>query len=92
MGRTCLILFSSRFMPCSECGESVERAAADAHRCSRERLVDYQMFGLRHEVANFEARMRHYLYSASGRFEVWLAARHVRKGVEGPPAAGTVDG
>jgi hypothetical protein len=71
-------LFSSRFMPCSECGESVERKAAVEHRCSPDRLVDYQMFELRHDVAKFEARLRRYLHSTAGRFDVWLAARQVR--------------
>ena len=36
------------------------------------------MFGLRGEVAQLESGVRHYLATAAGRFETWLAARHVR--------------
>ena len=50
------------------------------HRCERERLVDYQMFGLRRDVACLEERIREHLESSFGRFEVWLAAHHVRGG------------
>ncbi|WP_157559018.1 hypothetical protein [Nocardioides sp. Soil774] len=50
------------------------------HECAPERLADYEMFGLRHEVAQLEAEVRRYLATAAGRFETWLAARHVRRG------------
>jgi len=59
----------------------VERRAAGVHRCKRERLVEYQLFELRDDIAKFEGRLRHYLHTATGRFEAWLAARQVRKGV-----------
>lgn len=72
-------MFSSPYMPCAECGESVQRSAAAAHRCDRERLVEYQMFALRDDIAEFEPRMQQYLQSASGRFETWLAARQIRE-------------
>jgi hypothetical protein len=65
-------------MPCGECGDSVERRRLTQHRCDPERLVDFAMFGLRHEVAQLEARMRRYLDTPRGRFDVWLAARQVR--------------
>jgi len=39
------------------------------------------MFGLRDEIAAFDGRLRQYLHTATGRFEVWQAARQVRKGV-----------
>ena len=71
-------MFKSRFMPCRDCGASVDRAAPSAHRCSPARRVDYQMFGLREEIAELEAGMRRYLSSARGRFESWLAWRQVR--------------
>jgi hypothetical protein len=81
-------MFSSSFMPCSECGESLERSAAATHRCDPERLVEYQMFGLRDEIAKFEVKLYRYLQTASGRFEVWLAARDVRNaGPSGQPPA-----
>ena len=74
-------MFSSPFMPCSDCGESLDRSAAAMHFCTLERLVDYQMFGFRDEIATFDARLLLYLRTAPGRFEVWLAARQVRNGV-----------
>lgn len=71
-------MFTSRFMPCPECGASVERTAEAGHACSRERKADYQMFGLREEISLLDAGVRRYLTTAPGRFESWLAARHVR--------------
>ena len=73
-------MFRSRYMPCGECGASVDRAGVSLHQCTPERLADYQMFELRDDVAQLETRMRRYLATAAGRFESWLAARHVRGG------------
>lgn len=72
-------MFKSRFMPCPECGESVDRTVEAGHECSLERRVDYQMFRLRNEVEQLEARMQDYLTTVPGRFESWLAFRHVRQ-------------
>jgi hypothetical protein len=72
-------MFRSRFMPCQECGASVERTGLPGHECSPERLADYQMFGLRDEVAQLETGLRHFLETTTGRFESWLAARQVRE-------------
>ena len=74
-------MFSSRFMPCSDCGESVERNAAGEHRCRPERIAQYQAFEMGDDIATFEERMGDFLRTATGRFEVWLAARHVRRSV-----------
>lgn len=74
-------MFLARFMPCSECGESVERSTAPVHRCRSERLVEYQLFGLRDGIAEYEAQLGAYLHTVTGRFEVWLAGRQVRHGV-----------
>lgn len=71
-------MFRSRFLPCAECGASVDRTAEPPHSCSPERWADYQMFGLREEVAGLEAAVLRYLGTSSGRFEVWSAARLVR--------------
>ena len=71
-------MFRSRYMPCDTCGASVDRTAARAHQCSTERRMDFEMFGLRAEVAQLESGVRRYLATAAGRFETWLAARHVR--------------
>ena len=48
--------------------------------CSRERWADYQMFGLRAEIAQLEAGVARFLRTTQGRFETWLAARQVRTG------------
>ena len=71
-------MFRSRFMPCPECGASLDRTVLRAHECAPERRADYQMFGLRDEVALLESGIRRYLATTSGRFESWLAARKVR--------------
>src|SRR4051794_34599750 len=42
-GTRCVVLYRSRFMPCPQCGASVERAGLAGHECSSERLVAYQM-------------------------------------------------
>ena len=71
-------MFRSRFMPCHECGASVDQTGFRGHECLPERRADYQMFGLRHEVAQLEIGISRYLATTSGRFESWLAARQVR--------------
>jgi hypothetical protein len=71
-------MFRSRFMPCPECGASVDRTGSPGHACAPERRSDYQVFGLRDEVAQLETGIHRYLATASGRFESWLAARQVR--------------
>jgi hypothetical protein len=71
-------MFRSRFMPCQECGASVDQTGLPDHECVPERWVEYQMFGLRGEVAHLETGIRRYLATATGRFESWLAARQVR--------------
>lgn len=71
-------MFSSRFLPCPECGASVEQASMDQHRCDPDRRVDYQMFRMRDDVADLDAQVDAYLGSPRGRFDIWLAARQVR--------------
>jgi hypothetical protein len=72
------VVFRSRYMPCEECGASLDRTVLREHECSSERRADFEMFGLRGEVAELDSGVRHYLATAAGRFETWLAARHVR--------------
>ena len=67
-----------RFMPCSECGAAVERSSKDEHVCDHGRLVDYEMFQLRDEVAAVEGEFGAYLDSRRGRFELWWAERDRR--------------
>lgn len=71
-------MFLSRYMPCPECGASVERSAEAEHRCDPERLAEFKAFGLRDQVAELETRIRDFLDSPVGRFETWDAARRVR--------------
>ena len=33
----------SRYMPCTECGASVDRGEGREHACERERWLDYQI-------------------------------------------------
>ena len=71
-------MFASRYLPCPECGASVESVVADDHRCTPERLAEYRMFALRDEIATFEDRLADHLRTNQGRFDMWLAARQVR--------------
>ena len=71
-------MFPSRFMPCPECGGSVERAERDVHSCEPERRLDYRMHLLREEVATFESQFRGFVDTRDGRFESWVAFRRVR--------------
>lgn len=72
-------MFLSRHMPCEECGVSIERATAEMHVCDPGRLLDFQMFKLRDRILRFDEILREYLDCNEGRFEVWLAAREVRR-------------
>ena len=74
--RTMFGLFpQSRYMPCAECGASVDRAGAGAHVCDTERLLDFRLFELREEIAAFDAQLAAWLVSARGRFAAWIAER-----------------
>lgn len=64
-----------RFMPCPDCGESVDAGLRSDHRCDDERWVTYQLFQLRDEVTALESQVAEYLASPHGRFELWYAAR-----------------
>ena len=75
----------SRYMPCTECGASVERAAAGTHECDTERLLDYRVFQLREEIAAFDAQLTQWLASARGRFAAWIAERDRRADAGGSP-------
>lgn len=72
-------MFSSRYMPCPECGASVERGSRSEHTCDPERLLDYQMFGLREEIESVQSRFAQFLETPRGSFERWLAAQEVRR-------------
>jgi hypothetical protein len=67
----------SRFMPCAECGESVERGAA-THLCEPERLLEFRLFQLQEEIARFDEQLAAWLSTARGRFAAWIAERDRR--------------
>jgi len=72
-------MFESRFMPCPECGASLDRSIELRHECSSERRADYQMVGLHERITRLQDDVEGYLDTPAGRFEVWLAARQVRR-------------
>ena len=59
-------MFHSRYMPCPDCGASLERHD-DAHECEHERRLEFQLFQLRNEVDELEAQLAEYLASPRGR-------------------------
>lgn len=69
---------SAQHMPCPDCGASVERSQSDSHECDPERLLDYQMFQLRDEVAEFDDELKACLESPQGRFDQYIAERERR--------------
>jgi hypothetical protein len=72
------MLFRSRFMPCPDCGASIDHLDSGEHRCEQERWLDYQLFQLRDECDRFDEELGAYLDSPHGRFEQWYAARSRR--------------
>ena len=77
--------FQSQFMPCSECGASVQRSETDEHVCEQERRLDYQMLQLREEIDGLAWEISAYFASPQGRFELWCAERD--RGEGGEPRA-----
>ena len=74
-------MFWSSYLPCAECGEAVDRAATTTHACDPSRRVEFQMVAMQHEILEMETELREYLSSNDGRFQVWMAARDVRRSV-----------
>ena len=72
-------MFPSRYMPCPDCGASLERDERRRHSCERERSLDYQMFQLRGQVEGLELAIDAYLNSPAGRFEGWYAQRERKR-------------
>lgn len=67
--------FSLRCLPCEVCGASVPKDELDEHVCDPERLVAYEVFKHRDELANLPREIDDYLGSPRGRFEAWYAER-----------------
>lgn len=68
----------SRFMPCPECGASLDRAGPPLHLCDSERQLDFRLFQLRGEIGAFDAQLATWLATACGRFATWIAERDRR--------------
>ena len=68
-------MFASRYMPCPDCGASLEQSETSDHLCDDERRLDYVMFQLQDEVRAVEAQIAVYLTTPRGQFELWYAAR-----------------
>ena len=73
-------MFPSRFMPCPDCGASLDQDQRDEHSCELERWLDYQIFQLGEEIAALDEGLRVYLDSLRGRFELWYAQRQRESG------------
>jgi hypothetical protein len=67
--------FEHTHTSCTACGVAVAIARRNEHECDAERRLDFQLAGLRHEIAVFEAQLAAWLESVHGRFAVWLAER-----------------
>jgi hypothetical protein len=68
----------SRYMPCAECGTSLDRTASAPHACDTEQLLNFRLFQLRGEIAAFDVQLAEWLRSARGRFATWIAERDRR--------------
>jgi hypothetical protein len=64
-----------RYMPCADCGASVASSERELHACDPERRLEFALFQLRDEVAQFETQLNAYLGTSRGRFEAWYASR-----------------
>lgn len=84
-------MFTPRFMPCPECGSSVDFAYAEEHVCPTVKQQTVYPLVQEQDVepaepapseavtsADVEAELQRYLETAAGRFESWLAALQVR--------------
>jgi hypothetical protein len=74
-------MFSSRFMPCPDCGASLDQDERESHLCERECWLDYQLFQLREELEALNGELSAYLGSLRGRFELWYAERERKRGL-----------
>jgi hypothetical protein len=67
------------FMPCADCGASIERTRKHLHVCDPDRRLEYELFQLRREIAAFDQQLAEFVASPIGRFETWLAERDRRR-------------
>jgi hypothetical protein len=66
-------MLGSRYMPCEECGASLDRRERDGHVCDSDRRLEYQVFQERAAITQFDDQLSAYLASPHGQFEVWYA-------------------
>ena len=59
----------------------MSRRGNDWHSCDPARRVDFEMLSLRSQILALDEDFADYLASNEGRFEIWLAARDVRRPV-----------
>ena len=71
-------MFPSQYLPCTGCGEPVDRLGDVPHRCDPERAADFRLAAMQDEIAGFELQLQAYLTTPRGAFEAWHAARKVR--------------
>ena len=72
-------MFGSQFMPCRDCGASVDHHDPTEHVCAPDALVAFHLFALRSDVERLEESVTAYLDSPTGRFDVWRARRKVQR-------------
>jgi hypothetical protein len=65
----------SQYTPCPDCGAPVLAEEETAHRCERQRYVEYQMLLLRLQIAVFDQQFNDWLRTPQGRFAAYYAAR-----------------
>lgn len=72
-------VFPSRYLPCPDCGASLER---DDHRheCDVERWLDFKLFQLHDGLEGFERALALFLATSHGRFEAYYAERERARG------------
>ena len=73
----------SAYMPCPECGASLERHGGADHVCDEQRLLEFRLFQARGEIASFDTQLAEWLTSAPGRFATWIAERDRLAGPDG---------
>lgn len=60
-------------MPCPDCGASLPVAADEPHVCEEERRLDFRLFELGPEIAEFDDALAAWLETPDGRFARFMA-------------------
>lgn len=76
---------SSRFMPCPECGASVEQSKADEHECDLNQKTEYELFQtVRGEMEGFNAEVEGFFAEPETKFALWEAEQKRLKKKDSP--------